>query len=63
MILKEINDFTGSEFEQTLRIYSTAFPSVEMKPVDKIVKMLMNDPNYHLYAVVGDSSVIGISLL
>lgn len=53
----------SSEFDQALQIYSSSFPPVETKPVNKVVKMLLKDKNYHLFVMVKDGSVIGISLL
>lgn len=53
----------GSEFDQARRIYTSSFPPVETKPVNKVVKLLLKDKNYHLFAIVKDGSVIGISLL
>jgi GNAT superfamily N-acetyltransferase len=36
---------------------------VETKPVKRVVKMLLTDKNYHLFIMVNDSTVVGISLL
>lgn len=53
----------SDEFNQALQIYSSSFPPVETKPVNKVVKMLLKDKNYHLFVMLKDDSVIGISLL
>jgi GNAT superfamily N-acetyltransferase len=53
----------SSEFAQAMQIYSSSFPPVETKPVTKVKKMLLKDKNYHLFVMVKDGTVIGISLL
>jgi ribosomal protein S18 acetylase RimI-like enzyme len=60
---KAVRTTNRGEFNQALQIYSSSFPPVETKPVNKLVKMLLKDKNYHLFVMVKDGSVIGISLL
>ncbi len=61
--MKELDTTASSEFEQTLQIYSSSFPAVETKPVEKIVDMLKNDHDYHLLVAVKDRLVVGMALL
>lgn len=63
MILKEIEDPQSWEFKESLDIYKSSFPPNETRPVDKIVKMLKEDKDYHLLIAANNSSVVGISLL
>ena len=63
MEFKAVRTTNSGEFDQALQIYSSSFPSVETKPVNKVVKMLLKDKNYHLFVIVKDGSVVGISLL
>ena len=63
IIIKEIDDFNSKELEQTIRIYSGSFPPVETKPVDRVIQMLKNDDNYHLYVALENNFVVGFSLL
>ena len=53
----------SAEFDRAMQIYSSSFPPVETKPINKVVKMLLKDKDYHLFVMVKDGSVIGISLL
>lgn len=53
----------SAQFDRAMQIYSSSFPPVETKPVNKVEKMLLNDKDYHLFVMVKDGSVIGISLL
>jgi len=63
MILKKIEDFHSSEFKKSLDIYKSSFPSNETRPAEKVVKMLRDDKDYHLFVAIHNSSVVGISLL
>lgn len=64
MILKELDDFHSLEFKKSLDIYKSSFPSNETRPVEKVVKMLKDDKDYHLFIAFDNSnSVVGISLL
>jgi len=63
VIIKEINDFDSAEFDQSIKIYESSFPSYEIRPAKKVVEMLRNNLNYHLYASLDYHSVVGISLL
>ncbi|PWU80618.1 MAG: hypothetical protein DLM72_11270 [Candidatus Nitrosopolaris wilkensis] len=63
MVIKEIYDFDSFEFEQSLDIYKSSFPSNGTRPVERVVVMLKNDKNYHLYTSVINNSVVGISLM
>ena len=63
MIIKELDDFGSSEFEQCIKIYNSSFPSNEIRPVQKVVETLKHDENYHLYVSIDNRSVIGISLM
>lgn len=63
MILKELEDFRSWEFRESLDIYKTSFPKNHTRPVEKLVKMLKDDMDYHLFIAANKSSVVGISLL
>jgi GNAT superfamily N-acetyltransferase len=63
MVIKELDDFDSFEFEQSLDIYKSSFPSNETRPIEKVVVMLKNDKNYHLFISVNNNSVVGISLM
>ena len=62
MILKEIEDFHSWEFEESLNIYKSSFPSNETRPVEKVVRMLEEDKDYHLLTAADSNAVVGISL-
>ena len=57
MEVKEILDVDSSEFQQSLQIYSSSFPPVETKPIDRIKNMLRDDENYHLYVAINKNKV------
>ena len=63
MVLKEIVDFESPEFEQSMEIYKSSFPSNETRAVEGIVLLLKNDLNYHLFISKNNNSVVGISLM
>jgi GNAT superfamily N-acetyltransferase len=63
MLLKEIADFDSYELKQSVEIYKSSFPTNETRPADKVVEMLENDKNYHLFISLSNNSVIGISLM
>ena len=63
MLLKEIEDFDSYELKQSVEIYKSSFPTNETRPADKVVEMLENDKNYHLFISLSNNSVIGISLM
>lgn len=63
MILKELKDFCSIEFRESLKIYKTSFPSNQTRPVEKVVKMLKDDRDYHLFIAASKTAVVGISLL
>jgi len=63
IVVKEILDFDSTEFQQSLQIYSSSFPPVETKPIERIKSMLRDDENYHLYAAINKNKVLGFSLL
>jgi GNAT superfamily N-acetyltransferase len=63
MVIKEIDDFDSFEFEQSIDIYKSSFPSNETRPVQRVVVMLKNDKNYHLFISVNNNSVVGIALM
>jgi GNAT superfamily N-acetyltransferase len=63
MIFKELEDFHSWEFRQSLDIYKTSFPSNQTRPAKKVVKMLKDDRDYHLFIAANKSAVVGISLL
>lgn len=63
MIIKEIDDYNSSEFEQSINIYKSSFPHNETRQVVDIENMLKNDKNYHLIASVNNNVVNGISLM
>ena len=61
--LRLLTDFDSTEFECSLEIYNSSFPSSETRPTEKVVEMLKHDKNYHLFTGLKDNSVVGISLL
>lgn len=61
--IKEIEDCDSFEFKHSLEIYKSSFPLNETRPADKIVKMLENDEDYHLFGCLYDNSIVGISLM
>jgi GNAT superfamily N-acetyltransferase len=63
MLIKEINDFGSFEFEQSMAIYKSSFPSNETRPVERVIVMLRKDENYHIFVALKDNSVVGISLM
>lgn len=63
MIIKEIKDFNSLEFKQSLDIYQSSFPPNETRSTEKLIEMLKDDKDYHLFLALHNSSVIGISLL
>jgi ribosomal protein S18 acetylase RimI-like enzyme len=63
MVRKEIEDFDSFEFKQSLDIYKSSFPQNETRPIEKVVQMLKNDENYHLFTYLNDKAVVGISLM
>jgi hypothetical protein len=63
MVIKEIDDFDSFEFERSIEIYKSSFPSNETRPVEKVVVMLKNDNDYHLFISVNNNSVVGKSLM
>jgi GNAT superfamily N-acetyltransferase len=63
MILKKLDNFHSLEFRESLGIYKSSFPSNETRPLERIVKMLKDDKDYHLFIAIKNSSVVGISLL
>jgi GNAT superfamily N-acetyltransferase len=63
MKLKEVEDFRSWEFKEGLAIYESSFPPNETRPVEKVVKMLKEHKDYHLFVAVDNGAVLGISLL
>jgi len=61
--MKELQDIDSSEFKQSVAIYESSFPSNEKRPYQKVIKMLQNDRNYHLFISSKNDTVIGISLM
>jgi GNAT superfamily N-acetyltransferase len=61
--LRLLTDFDSTEFECSLEIYKSSFPSSETRPTEKVVEMLKHDKDYHLFTCLKDNSVVGISLL
>lgn len=60
---EEIQQFDSAEFEESLKLYKSSFPPNETRPIGKIVEMLKNDENYHLYVSLDHDQVVGISLM
>jgi len=60
---KEVEDFDSLEFKQSLEIYKSSFPSNETRSIEKVVAMLKDDRDYHLFIAKNNSFVVGISLL
>src|SRR3990172_8576817 len=56
-VVKEILNFDSTEFQQSLQIYSSSFPPVETKPIERIKNMLRDDENYHLYAAINKNKL------
>lgn len=48
---------------KSIEIYKYSFPADETRPADKIVDMLRNDQDYHLFISLNNELVIGMSLL
>lgn len=63
MILKEVENLDSSEFKQSIEIYKYSFPANETRPADKIVDMLRNDQDYHLFISLNNELVTGMSLM
>lgn len=63
MIIKEIDDYSTSEFEQSINIYKNSFPFNETRQVEDVENMLKNDKDYHLIASINNNLVNGISLM
>jgi GNAT superfamily N-acetyltransferase len=63
MFIKEIYDFDSFEFEQSIEIYNSSFPPNETRPVERVIVMLKEDENYHIFVAVKNNSVVGISLM
>lgn len=63
MLIKEIYDFDSFEFEQSIEIYKSSFPPNETRPVERVIVMLKEDENYHIFVAVKNNSVVGISLM
>ncbi|HXX96041.1 MAG TPA: GNAT family N-acetyltransferase [Candidatus Bathyarchaeia archaeon] len=61
--IKEIKDFDSSEFKQSREIYKSSFPLNETRSSEKVVELLENDKDYHLFSYLYDNSVVGISLM
>jgi len=59
----EVRDFDSIEFKQSLEIYKSSFPPNETRSIEKVVAMLKNDKDYHLFIAKNDNFVVGISLL
>lgn len=65
MVEKEVQHFDSSEFNESIKLYESSFPPNEntTRPVGKVVEMLKNDENYHLYTSLNHKEVVGISLM
>jgi GNAT superfamily N-acetyltransferase len=63
MVMKEIVDFDSPEFEQCIKIYKSSFPLNETRAVERVVTMLKDDLNYHLFISKKNNSVVGMSLM
>ena len=61
--LRLLTDFDSTEFQCSLEIYKSSFPSSERRPTEKVLELLKHDKNYHLFICLKDNSVVGISLL
>jgi GNAT superfamily N-acetyltransferase len=62
-IHKEVKNFDSSQFECSIKIYESSFPPYETRPTEKVVEMLENGCNYHLFVSLDNRKVIGISLM
>jgi GNAT superfamily N-acetyltransferase len=63
MNVLKLTDFSSTEFECSLEIYKSSFPSNETRPIERVVEMLKRDKNYQLFIYLKDNSVVGISLM
>jgi GNAT superfamily N-acetyltransferase len=63
MSVLKLADFNSNEFEGSLEIYKSSFPSSVIRPVEKVVEMLKHDKNYQLFICLKDNSLVGMSLL
>jgi GNAT superfamily N-acetyltransferase len=63
MNIFKLTDWNSIEFECSLNIYKSSFPSNETRPIEKIAEMLKRDKNYQLFVLMKDNSVVGISLM
>jgi GNAT superfamily N-acetyltransferase len=61
--IKEIKTIDSSELKQSIDIYKSSFPSNETRPPEKVVEMLENDKDYHLFVSLNNNSVTGMSLM
>ena len=61
MLIKEIYDLDSFEFEQSMAIYKSSFPSNETRPVERVIVILKKDENYHIFVAAKNNSVVGIS--
>jgi GNAT superfamily N-acetyltransferase len=59
----KLTDWNSIEFERSLDIYKSSFPSNETRPIEKVVEMLKCDKNYQLFICLKDNSVVGMSLM
>lgn len=63
MSILKLTDFNSTEFDCSLEIYRSSFPSNETRPTHQIVDLLKHDKNYQLFICLKDDSVVGISLM
>jgi GNAT superfamily N-acetyltransferase len=67
MNIKEIRNLTNAEFEELRNIYVSTFPLESTKQIGMFInhinRMLQYDNRYHLFVVLEEGTMIGISLL
>jgi GNAT superfamily N-acetyltransferase len=67
MNIKEIRNLTSPEFEELRNIYVSTFPLESTKQIGMFIshinRMLQYDNRYHLFVVLEEGTMIGISLL
>ena len=63
MSILKLTDFNTAEFDYSLEIYKSSFPSNETRPTHNIVDLLTYDKNYQLFVCLKDDLVVGISLM
>ncbi len=61
--LSMLNEFTGKDFEDWIKLYTKSFPKVELRPYKKVIHQLKNNDNYYLLIAKEQDKLIGFTLL